>query len=469
MAAGSANSAGLDEITNAFEMFHDPNDDSQVQLLKTLTAFQVTCKDAVARRWKIRANQEQFEELMKPSTYLQKLAEQCDGFARTHDAKFRKTFPKSTVRTMQRLKGAVDTINSQLVRLQTEDEQQIASISLFPTLTSSSNGSRFALERKEEKKDSTGYGAGTVQRGSLKDALQELRYFERLVKPDAPNYIKKYRNNLIDLKKFRVLLDSVEMDKGVRNELIVCAVNFSFLRSYASHSVGENPADIAEIEKSFWEDKIKKAPRGIAQQNLENAILGFAYRALDMNKQERHLLQLFVQARECVENLRSCDLLDTEAFFIDGIIGSYLALDQLLDPLIKLADAQEDAKELVEEIHAANVVVNAGSTDGLLQFKDRINGLFERISFLQSVMNKSAIRRARELVDSIEFCGHLLASTFMLTTSLPLSPINSPRSASDGSAGRLKIDVANVLEKANALKKANNSNSDMSLVDESMD
>eukprot|EP00475_Leptophrys_vorax_P040106 TRINITY_DN7391_c0_g1_i2.p1 TRINITY_DN7391_c0_g1~~TRINITY_DN7391_c0_g1_i2.p1 ORF type:complete len:152 (+),score=31.84 TRINITY_DN7391_c0_g1_i2:132-587(+) len=140
MAAGSANSAGLDEITNAFEMFHDPNDDSQVQLLKTLTAFQVTCKDAVARRWKIRANQEQFEELMKPSTYLQKLAEQCDGFARTHDAKFRKTFPKSTVRTMQRLKGAVDTINSQLVRLQTEDEQQIASISLFPTLTSSSNG-----------------------------------------------------------------------------------------------------------------------------------------------------------------------------------------------------------------------------------------------------------------------------------------------------------------------------------------
>eukprot|EP00475_Leptophrys_vorax_P002414 TRINITY_DN1133_c0_g1_i4.p1 TRINITY_DN1133_c0_g1~~TRINITY_DN1133_c0_g1_i4.p1 ORF type:complete len:459 (+),score=134.58 TRINITY_DN1133_c0_g1_i4:1038-2414(+) len=444
--AAEANPASVD-LTEEFKQFHNPLNPSQAQLLQTLTALQTTCNEGFGRIWKVESNGKQFHDFMA-SPYLEQLMGECHGFVRTQDAKFRKRFPKSTARTTNRLKSAVENVNSLLLKLQAEDDQQLASTPSFP---SSNSGNDF--ERKEEKNDMKGYGTGSVQRGSLKEALQELRYLERLVKPDVVNNIKKYRNNLIDLKKFRIPLENLEND-----ELIVCAVNLSFLRSYANLSGGSTD-HLLNVEKAFWGDKIKKyaKPGSLQERNLIQAITGIVYRAFEMNKQERYLLHLFVQARECVENLKSFSLLDAESFIIDGIIASYGALDKVSDPLAHLVDTQEEAKQLIKEIEdAPNVVVNACSTDALLSFEDKINELFHQIFGFQSTMNKSAIRRSRELVDSIEFCSHLLSATFMLT-SPPLSPTNDNVAGDDGPnspRGRIKLNVEQILAKANEMSKA---------------
>eukprot|EP00475_Leptophrys_vorax_P005142 TRINITY_DN1308_c0_g1_i1.p1 TRINITY_DN1308_c0_g1~~TRINITY_DN1308_c0_g1_i1.p1 ORF type:complete len:482 (-),score=112.50 TRINITY_DN1308_c0_g1_i1:940-2355(-) len=333
---------------------------------------------------------------------------QCKAFLATKNSSMRSKIPKNGLRTVKRLTSSltaadgllVNTINAfgitlpetrrtntiEVVsplssplakRIKEDDEKSIPPLS--PTVSSSSNNDDSNDEVLED----------------LTEAMHLLLCLERVVNPVIQTHINRYREKLVDLKKAAVVL-------GIgcgRTDAVLASIQLTELRCFI-----RSDATQKGIEKAFWKTAVGE------QKHHTAALKTLMEASCSLSKLEPVLIQHFVETREIIENLKTFKIPASEAIFLNGIIASYMALHQLVDPLTALGELRDKSKKLIKTIDEAKI--EDAQSQKMVEFKPQLDEIVKNVRNEQMKINKSALRKANELIDSIQFCSHLFTAAY---------------------------------------------------------
>eukprot|EP00475_Leptophrys_vorax_P033134 TRINITY_DN51841_c0_g1_i1.p1 TRINITY_DN51841_c0_g1~~TRINITY_DN51841_c0_g1_i1.p1 ORF type:complete len:468 (+),score=115.45 TRINITY_DN51841_c0_g1_i1:27-1430(+) len=352
-------------------------------------------------------NDENVSTVTSVAELLRNNLKQSQEFLDTKNVPYKARFPRNALATLKRLTNSLEYADSVLLGVLNKFGISYPERSISPRVlmfddeksvsfgSSLGSQSEFSLEPEELADD--------VALGNLIDVMHLMRCLERVVNPALPTYLSDYREKYKSSRQHKIALASSQEIEKIAVQ--VTAMRCSYSETRASYT------ERKEDESSFWRASLGNSKIAMKPELREKSLDSLIKSNIALGIMEMTLVQIFRETGEIIENLRSIRIPNSETIFLEGIISSYEALEEVLEPLEHLCALREESKHLISRVEESKV---DATSEKLVDFKDGLAHLTKKLDHERTMLNRAAKRRADELVDSIEFCSHLFSAAYAI-------------------------------------------------------